>query len=368
MRTFQCHCGSILDFENSQCLSCGRVLGFVPELQSLCAFEPVSNDRYRALTPKVNDALFKKCENYSSYDVCNWMIAEADTEGLCVSCRLNRIIPDLSLPRHVQLWYEIEKAKRRLIHTLLELNLPIVGKDHDQERGLAFQFLADSDESMEFFDSTEYREKILTGHSDGVITINLLEADASHREEMREKMKEGYRTLLGHFRHEIAHYYWHYLVQPGKWLQPCRDIFGDERISYDDALSAYYRDGPKNDWAQSFVSAYASAHPWEDWAETWAHYLHMVDTLGTAHDAEFVIQGRTFHAPIDPPNGIGQGRTPGAVSFDVLLKDWVHLTLAMNRLNRSMGLPDPYPFAISNRVEEKLAFVHRLIGENLAGN
>jgi hypothetical protein len=343
------------------------MLGFIPELQSLCAFEPVSDDRYRALHPKANNIQFKKCENYSSYNVCNWMVAEQDAGRLCVSCRLNKVIPNLSEPRHLELWYEIEKAKRRLVHTLLELGLPIVGKDSDKERGLAFQFLADAEESTEFFDSTEYPEKILTGHSGGIITINLLEADPSRREEMRAKMKEGYRTLLGHFRHEIAHYYWYHLVEPGQWLQPCRDLFGDERIPYDEALSTYYRDGPQTQWEQSFVSAYASAHPSEDWAETWAHYLHMIDTLGTAHDAEFVIQGRTFHAPIAGPNGINPGEAPGVAPFDVLLQDWVHLTLAMTRLNRSMGLPDPYPFVFSTRIEEKLAFIHRLVGENPGG-
>jgi hypothetical protein len=41
------------------------------------------------------------------------------------------------------------------------------------------------------------------------------------------------------------------------------------------------RKSPAN-WQKSFISKYATSHPWEDWAETWAHYLHIMDMLETA--------------------------------------------------------------------------------------
>ena len=59
-------------------------------------------------------------------------------------------------------------------------------------------------------------------------------------------------------------------------------MFGDERQDYAAALKRNYEAGPPADWAEQHITSYASVHPWEDWAETWAHYLHMTDTLETA--------------------------------------------------------------------------------------
>ena len=186
----------------------------------------------------------------------------------------------------------------------------------------------------------------------GVITINIEEADPGTRERMRENMNEGYRTLLGHFRHEIAHYYWDILVRDTQWADRFRALFGDERADYDAALSAYYRDGPPDDWPLRHISAYAASHPWEDWAETWAHYLHMADTLETAADMGLSVRGRTIQDMI-----AGSDRR-----LEPTLTDWRELTAGLNDLNRSMGLPDAYPFAISANVAEKL----RLVGEVIA--
>jgi len=61
-----------------------------------------------------------------------------------------------------------------------------------------------------------------------------------------------------------------------------RELFGDETTDYGAALGSYYREGPKPDWNRHYVTAYASSHPHEDWAETFAHYIHIVDTLDSA--------------------------------------------------------------------------------------
>src|SRR6202044_2237030 len=142
------------------------------------------------------------------------------------------------------------------------------------EFGLAFDVLADPPEGA--------GETVRTGHENGVITMNLAEADDAIREQRRTELGEPYRTLLGHFRHEVGHYYWDRLVRDGGRLDECRDCFGDETRDYGDALRKYYAEGPPPDWRGNFVSAYATAHPWEDFAETWAHFLHITDTLEMA--------------------------------------------------------------------------------------
>lgn len=334
MRTFRCQCGVRLHFENSQCLNCGRTLGYVPEQRALMAFEPETGGRWRPVIDEaapVTSGLFRKCANYEQYHVCNWMVPDQDSERYCLSCRLNHIIPNLTEPDNLTLWYRIEVAKRRLLYTLIKLGLPIAG--------MSFRFLADEKAGDEF---------VLTGHSGGTITINIAEARHSERERMREEMNEGYRTLLGHFRHESGHYYWGRLIKDGDLLEAFRALFGDERQDYQQALKTHYSQGAPVDWKEHFISAYASSHPWEDWAETWTHYLHMTDTLETAIDMGFLERG-----------------DPGA-SFDELIDDWVELTVGLNALNRSMGLQDAYPFAFSGPVIDKLLFVHTFITGNRA--
>jgi len=355
MRNFRCACGNAVTFENSQCLACGRELGFLPERLLLSALEPEPAGHYRALA---DGGVYRQCRNYAQEHVCNWMVPAADDQPYCRACRLNRLIPNLSEPRNRVLWARIERAKRRLLYGLATLRLPVIGRDLDPAAGLAFEFLADPAAETEFADEAAGRQ-VLTGHRDGVITINIAEADPAAREGMRERMGEQYRTLLGHFRHEVAHWYWDRLVRGGARQAGYRELFGDERADYGEALRRYYTEGPRPDWQSHGVSAYASAHPWEDWAETWAHYLHMVDTLETAHDHGFAIHGQAVRLPAtvlqpDPPPAAAAG-------FDELLGDWIRLTLALNALNRSMGMRDAYPFTLGARAIDKLRFVHGVI-------
>jgi len=356
MKTFICDCGNTLHFENSRCMACGRQLGFIQEDLQLSALEPVDNRQWRSLS---NGRYYRQCANYRQYNICNWLVPAEDGQAYCHSCRLNRIIPNLSESQNIKLWYRIETAKRRLLYTLYKLKLPVVDRKQDAQQGLAFKFMQDQARYDEFSNTVMEVNQVMTGHHNGVITINILEAEDSAREQMREQMNEGYRTLLGHFRHEIGHYYWMRLIRSGGKLENFRELFGDEREDYKQAMRNYYRQKNLAAWQDGFISAYASAHPWEDWAETWAHYLHMVDTLETANDIGFRIQNDP-HAPGDEGGESDLSSVKG-MNFDALMDDWASLTIGLNALNRSMGLPDAYPFILSPRAMAKLRYVHHVI-------
>jgi hypothetical protein len=199
----------------------------------------------------------------------------------------------------------------------------------------------------------------MTGHNQGLITINIAEADPAERERMRGKMDESYRTILGHFRHESGHYYWDRLIRDSAWLQPFRDRFGDDRADYGKSLKTHYQNGPPADWKQRYVSAYASTHPWEDWAESWAHYLHIVDTLETAYQYGLVISPRAGND--GSRSAQHDFNAYKEEDFDVLIDHWLPLTFALNSLNRSMGHEHAYPFVLAPAAIEKLRFVHQVV-------
>jgi len=350
MKTYACACGELLFFENFACVSCRREVGFLPDTVCLSSFAPPDpQGLYAADAPEAKGKLYRKCANYRQHNVCNWMVPADDAkEAFCLSCRLDLVIPDLSVPANLPLWGEIEKAKRRLIYTALQLKLPLASRAEDPQGGLGFRFMADTLNP----DGT-VATKVVTEHNNGLITLNLSEADDSTREKMRTSMKEPYRTLLGHFRHESGHYYWDRLVRDSKFLEPFRARFGDERRDYNEAMQAYYAKGAPANWGEHFISAYATMHPWEDWAETWAHYLHVLDTLEVA--ADFGLVGKRVR--IDP---IAEGGVK-AKPFALAMAKWAEMTIALNCLNRSMGLRDLYPFVLSEAVIEKLYFISEVI-------
>jgi hypothetical protein len=349
MKLFECSaCGQPLYFENTRCESCGRRLGYNPAAEDLSALEPVG-DRWR---PSVGAGeLFRLCVN-AEHDACNWLVPEEDSNGFCVACRHNRTVPDLGQEWNRVRWRRLERAKHRLFYTLLRLRLPLADRFRDPQ-GLAFHFLADPNEA------SSGGPAILTGHDNGLITINIAEADDAERERRRHAMREPYRTLLGHFRHEIGHYFWNVLVRDDPSIEAFRRVFGDEREDYAAALQRHYDRGPPPDWQERYVSAYASAHPWEDFAETWAHYLHIVDTLETASAFGLKVtpkiqRGPELSAEVDfDPHDVAD--------LDRLIDAWLPLTFAVNSLNRSMGQPDLYPFVLSPSAIGKLGFVHERI-------
>jgi hypothetical protein len=354
MKLFECqHCGQLLYFENTRCERCRHVLGYLPDRVLLTALAEDGGDRWRSLAVPVRTYRF--CAN-AAHDACNWLLPADSADLFCPACQLNRTIPNLEVPGHLLLWQRIEAAKHRLVYGLLRLGLPVASKAVDPQGGLAFDFLADS--------GSAFREspQVMTGHDRGLITINIAEADDAERERHRHDMAEPYRTLLGHFRHEIGHYYWDRLIRGGSWLEPFRALFGDERQNYAARLEQHYSGGPPPDWSARFVSAYAAAHPWEDWAETWAHYLHIVDTLETA-DA-FGLRVRPS-AGRDSALAIEIDFDPYREDdFAVLVQTWLALTYALNSLNHSMGHSSFYPFVLVPAVMEKLRFLHTLIRQN----
>lgn len=347
MKLFKCqNCELILFFENRNCTRCGHLLGYLPVENELSALKPAGGDLWEPMA--IPGARSRFCAN-AQYDACNWLVPAESPERFCIACRHNRTVPDLSAPENMEQWRKMELAKHRLFYTLLRLHLPLPNRNDNPETGLAFDFLADPPDDD---------KRVLTGHDEGIITLALTEADDAERESRRTKMHEPYRTLLGHFRHEIGHYYWDRLIRDPQRQDESRAMFGDDRMDYAEALKRHYNKGAPANWQENFVSTYATSHPWEDFAETWAHYLHIIDSLDTSSaygiEVHPSIASGELHAsatinPYEPGN------------FEHLIDIWLPLTYAMNAMNRSMGLNDIYPFVLSPQVIAKLTFIHQLV-------
>ncbi|TWB71888.1 hypothetical protein FBZ87_106132 [Nitrospirillum amazonense] len=350
MKLFNCQsCGQMLYFENRVCERCGHRLGYLPDDDKMHAVE-AEGDAWHALGAP--EQFYKFCTN-AELDACNWLLPAGSDEPLCAACRHNRTIPDVSCPTALAQWRKIELAKHRLFYTLIKLGLPLANRTDDPEGGLAFDFLDDPPQGTS-------EGAVMTGHDNGLITLALKEADDAERETRRTQLHEPYRTLLGHFRHEIGHYYWDRLVRDEDRLDACRALFGDDRQDYGAALQRHYDQGAPADWQQTFISAYAASHPWEDFAETWAHYLHIVDTLETAH--AFGVRVR--------PTVDRTGDLSAKVDFNPyrhgtiadMVEAWLPIAFAVNNINRSMGQVDFYPFILTPAVIAKLGFIHDLVG------
>jgi len=390
-RHYRCHCGQPVFFRNSQCLTCNTPLGYDPARgvllplisgpqadtwlawpaapvkagrtrrprspKGLAAAQALAVVEARALAENATaeTPVYKRCLNVATPALCNWLLPANDPQALCPACRLNHTTPDLNnpdQPDNGELWGRVEMAKRRMVSSLILLRLPVASRvNEDPERGLMFDFLRACGD----------QPHVMTGHDTGLITINLEEADDAKREAVRKAMREPYRTLLGHFRHEVGHYYWDRLVNGTPWLDGFHQLFGDETQDYAASLKRSYEQGPPADWPQHFVSAYASTHPWEDWAECWAHYLHMRDGIDTAQslglglarlDLEFTpFKAGDLYLPNDP----------GAAQFLAILNHWTRLSTLLNEMSRSMGQIDFYPFALPRQVVGKLQFIHLVV-------
>jgi hypothetical protein len=350
MNLFNCtHCGQLIYFENSYCEKCGYLLGFDPEKLQLFTLKFIEEGVF-SVYGDANTKEYQYCANHD-HGVCNWIVERNRSSPYCRACSLNRIIPNLGKKEFLERWNTIENAKHRLIYSLLRMKLPVVNKSEDMDKGLLFDFMAD--------ESSNSEQRILTGHANGVITLNIAEADDIEREMARKAMDEVYRTVLGHFRHEVGHYYWNLLIQNSDYLESYRNIFGDESEDYGEALKRHYKDGAPEGWNQHFISAYASSHPWEDWAETWAHYLHIIDTLETAYSFGLSVSPNVKVIPEILKTELNTD--PYIIKdFGNILSMWLPITFAINSINRSMGLHDIYPFVIYPKVIEKLKFIHEV--------
>ncbi|AZE04083.1 zinc-binding metallopeptidase family protein [Pseudomonas chlororaphis] len=350
-KVWLCRCGQSLFFRNSQCLACSAALGYQPEQSRLSSLQPGPEVDTWLLDVDPQAGLFRRCANLDTPAACNWLLPAYGAGTLCMACRLNRTIPDLGVAENPERWRKVEIAKRRLVAQLVSLGLPLIAKSEDEEAGLAFDFLGVDRQG----------KTPMTGHANGLITLDVKEADDAYREQVRVQMHEPYRTLLGHFRHEVGHYYWDRLIANSHWLEPCRALFGDERASYAEALDRHYQQGAPNDWSQAYVSAYATMHPWEDWAETWAHYLHMMDAVDTALGFGMSAREMDFDYQPFPLDTLYDPQHPGGPAFLSFVNAWIELAGMLNELSRSMGQPDFYPFILPPAVIAKLHFIHLVI-------
>ncbi|HEY6527586.1 MAG TPA: putative zinc-binding metallopeptidase [Cellvibrionaceae bacterium] len=362
MKTFSCSCKGRpkLFFESTSCCACGSLVGITDDFKIVQSFtrHKKTNHYFADDEPR---RLYKKCKNFLEHDICNGMIdihaktPDGKLADLCFSCKFNDVVPNLKVAEHLPLWQKMETAKRRALFTLKSLPLALYSADEKPRSGLTFNFLVDRDAKDHFISALPNQEKVLTGHDNGQITINLAEADDVARSKTRLDLHEPYRTLLGHFRHELGHYYFDQLIASNKEKHRlCKLYFGDDSVSYKAALKRHYASGPPSNWRSHFISEYATMHPWEDWAETWAHYMHIIDTLETIDDCRLRIDSPTSaHFPINT----SLADTP----FADLLDKWMVFSVALNSINRSMGLQDAYPFVLTRSVRKKLMFIHHAI-------
>ncbi|SFW58570.1 MULTISPECIES: putative zinc-binding metallopeptidase [Pseudomonas] len=352
-KVWSCRCGQSLFFRNSQCLACLAALGYQPEQSRLSSLQPGEQPGTWTLDADPQAGLFRRCANLDTPAACNWLLPDNGRDTLCIACSLNRTIPDLSIPENPERWRKVETAKRRLVAQLITFGLPVIPKTVDENIGLAFDFIGVDPDG----------KSPMTGHASGLITLDIKEADDAHREYVRQQMREPYRTLLGHFRHEVGHYYWDRLIANSHWLEAFRELFGDERASYAEALERHYQQGAPLDWQSRYVSAYATMHPWEDWAETWAHYLHMMDAVDTALGFGMSAREMDFDYQPFPPETLYDAEHAGGAAFLSFVNAWIELAGMLNELSRSMGQPDFYPFVVPAAVITKLHFIHLVIQE-----
>ncbi|WP_375385059.1 putative zinc-binding metallopeptidase [uncultured Microbacterium sp.] len=331
MKAYRCRvCSNPLFFENSVCVLCGTALGYSRGEREIVPLD--STGQY----VDTSGLVWHVCRNLN-LSGCTWLAPLAG--GQCFSCDLTRTRPNDADLVGLENYPIAERAKRHLIAELDSLGFPLVGRNPgtggDPVNGLAFDLLSST------------HERVMIGHEDGVITIDLAESNPAYRERVRGELDEPYRTMLGHFRHEIGHYYeWQLLevAEHPELLEQARELFGDERADYQAAVDRHYADGAPAGWAQSYLTNYATMHPYEDFAETWAHYLHICDTVETA--AEY---------------GLTAVAVAGFTRFrDLVTGVWVPLSTALNMINRSMGKEDLYPFVIPVPVLDKLDFVASL--------
>ncbi len=342
MKSWRCHeCDQAVFFHDLMCVNCSATLGFDPESMEMLSLRKKggSDQTGRQVLVDHFGREFLQCHNGVQYGVCNWLIPVDNPHTFCKGCQLNRTIPNLDNPTNIIRWNNFEHAKKRLLFTLFRLEISISSGHSNPEKGLLFDLIEDHRTNFEDFSGSF----VHTGHLDGLITINALEADDVQRAAVKQEMNETYRTLIGHLRHESGHFIWSFVKKNDQLMQEFEALFGDESIDYGSTMENYYKHGPADNWQKHYISPYASAHPAEDWAEVWGHYLFIYDAIETA----------LSYGVIPPPQKkIG-------IQARILL--WQKLSVVLNELNRSAGLDDAYPFVLNKTIRQKLEFVDKAV-------
>jgi hypothetical protein len=350
MRAFACPvCHGFVAFESRHCPNCGVEVGFQADTKAMVATSSGCAD--------IGGQLWVPCTKAASLG-CNWLVPEqqdhAGPRGRCPADSLIRREPESDDTIALEKLVSTSAALRRLVYQLLDIGLP-VDPFWRRDGGLAFDLVS----------SYSAGERVTIGHSEGVITIDLVESLDAYRESLRVRLGEPYRTMLGHFRHEVGHYYQFILVETGpgagRYLDECRALFGDERADYQAEIARHYKFGPPSDWSESYISEYATMHPWEDFAECFAHYLHITDTVDTAREAGLALHADSVRFSF--PRDIVPLKSYNETPIERLLYDWTWMSLFFNRVNTAMGKSPLYPFDIPSPVVRKLGFVHKLIRE-----
>jgi len=336
--SWQCPtCANRLFLDNTVCLQCGSAVGFRPDLRCMAI------DLARHQDDVGDRATGVACANAASAR-CNWLLPAGSGETLCRSCRFTIVRPSSDDPAGAAGYISAESMKRRALAQLGLIGLTLKDRAQDPQAGLGFAFLMSSP-----------TVPVTTGHVDGVITIDVAEADDAHRERVRVQMGERYRTIIGHIRHELGHFFWPRLVASDSTrLDRFRKLFGDERDDYDAAKDRWYR-GERPSMHEQLVSTYAHMHPHEDWAESFAHFLLIDDALATA-----ALLG------IEPPSDVGALGLAGASDVTRRIDDWDRISVALNEVSRATGQRDLYPFVITEPVRDRLVFVHECITSAVA--
>lgn len=351
MRGWRCRtCGQVVFLDSSQCLRCGAALGFRP---STLEVEPLTRDERICSTAATSG--------------CTWIVEEAGHDR-CVACGQVVLVPPLDDPDVARCFRQASDDHRHLVVQLLELGLPVTAVDLR-------------------LPSSRYDDQVTIGHVDGVVTIDVDEADDVQREQVRHSLGEEYRTVLGHLRHEYGHALFPHVVDDDA-LARVRATFGDEREDYQAALDRHYDEGPPPGWQRTHVSAYATMHPSEDWAETFAHVLHITDVLRAAdafglrldpdglaatalpsavHARRALVDGDGDAGDADVDYVDGQvsptGPRPlGETPMRALLQRFVPIAFALNEVTRAMGEGDLYPFVLTEDVAVKLELAAELVG------
>lgn len=327
MRSFQCQCGATLFFGSRHCVACGSETAMCPECRHVAALQSSEDG---TMVCRNCERTLRHCCNSSEFQVCNNAVLADDRQRLCRYCRTNEVIPDLNVDGNLEKWGRLEAAKHRVLYDVERIGLPLTIDDSHLGLPLRFEFKSSDN------------EPVSTGHADGLITIDTAEADSVQREQNRVQFGEPQRTLVGHFRHELGHYFWQSLVEPEK-LDEFRAVFGDERNpAYVDARQRYYAQGADVNWQDNYISAYATMHPWEDFAETFAAYMDMNAIIATARHFERINVEATEE------------------DFNQMCQDYADVGIVANEFNRDLGLLDLVPEVFTDPVIEKLRFIHKL--------